>query len=127
MSTAVRDVLQHPLFGTGIGFQNGPLFGETSHKIVTDGFWWAIMLEGGIIGLALVLVLFFVMARALWNAYKQNGHDWSLIGALTLATLFVTGFVNSALANQNTSVAVYLLLGLCLATSNFTPERPTST
>jgi hypothetical protein len=119
ISSAVRDVMKHPLFGTGIGYQNAPLFGDSAaHKVITDGFWWAVMLEGGVLGLVLVLALFVILGRALWRLFLLTDSGWAVTGLLTLAVTGIAGFINSSLDNQSANLAIYLLLGICIAASN---------
>ena len=125
MFAAILEVRSSPLVGIGLGFQIAPSFGDASRKIVYDGFWWALLLEGGIVGLLLVWTFLASLSRVLvLELRKDRGGSLPLSRQLetwglgTIAIAVIGNITNSSLNNQVVNLVFFLLLGTVLASIN---------
>jgi hypothetical protein len=118
IQAALRGLKAHPLLGTGIGFQNAPVSDQTaSKKVITDGFAWAVLLEGGVPGGLLAFGALAALALLLFRGLKLD-YVWALSGLVALAIALANSLINSTLDNQTTNIGFFLFAGLCLAALN---------
>ncbi|HCG02573.1 MAG TPA: hypothetical protein DEV93_18770 [Chloroflexi bacterium] len=125
ISTAAQDMLASPLVGTGIGFQNAPSFDRsTNEKVITDGFWWSVGLEGGFIGLALLLGWLAAVGSVFLRVVKvKEARAWAMPSLVVIGLMMFSGLVNSAIDNQSISALLYLCLGTGMAGCAFAVGR----
>ena len=123
--SALNKLSSSPMIGTGLGFQTAPDFGNASHKIITDGFWWAVLLEGGIIGIILVFGLLGLVSWIFYTALRNNGGQNSAFvcqlakwGIAIIGIAILGNFSNSSLNNQVLNITFYLMIGIVLASIN---------
>jgi len=122
---ALGELRSSPLIGTGLGFQTAPAFGDSSKKIIGDGFWWAILLEGGILGFLLVFGFLGLIGRTFLIALKNKNSQRSIFvqqliewGIVFVGIAVLGNFINSSLNNLSLNIAFYLMIGIVLATIN---------
>ena len=122
---ALSELHSSPIIGTGLGFQTAPAFGNASHKIIADGFWWAVLLEGGIIGFILLFGLLGFVSWVFFTALRNNGSQNSAFtrqlakcGLAVIGVAVLGNFSNSSLNNQVLNITFYLVIGIVLAGIN---------
>lgn len=124
IQTAIEHFYMSPIIGSGVGYQLAPDFGDSSRKIITDGFWWAILMEAGLIA---IIMSFSILAGIVKLINKQrkrlnpNNHlskfhqRWGLI----VIFIGVSGnFINSSLNNQLMNILFYLIIGTVISEIN---------
>ena len=109
---AINAIKQNWLFGTMMGVSN---------EIITDGSFWAYIIEWGIPVFVVYCVLIcMLLIRALKNLKRKD--RWAMainIGYVGMnAYFFVFSFINSAYASRSILVFVWLIAGMMLVTSN---------
>lgn len=109
---AINAIKQNWLFGTMMGVSN---------EIITDGSFWAYIIEWGIPVFVVYCVLIcMLLIRALTNLKRKD--RWAMainIGYVGMnAYFFVFSFINSAYASRSILVFVWLIAGMMLVTSN---------
>ena len=99
---ALATIIENPLFGVGswgryegfgIGWQE--LAGEGAYETVHNGFL-QIALKSGVIGLALICILFFVHSRACMNLIRQSS-GWYRCAQLAAFGAFISMMPNFAI------------------------------
>jgi len=124
ISEALSELNSSPLIGTGLGFQTAPVFGDASRKIISDGFWWALLLEGGIIGIFLLFTLIIIFCLIFFEALRRkNGcskysRQLAKWGITFIGIAFLGNISNSSLNNQILNIIFYLMIGTVLAAIN---------
>lgn len=123
---AIDSFLASPLTGAGVGFQLAPDFGDNSKKLITDGYWWAILIEAGMVAIALtftILSKIFGIINRYANMMKPDRIESSNFANWGLAVIFIGvsgNFVNSSLNNQIMNILFFLIIGLVLSEINIT-------
>jgi len=125
MNNAFEQIRSSPLIGTGLGFQIAPAFGDASRKVVSDGFWWAVLLEGGIVGLVLLFgflgltcLLFGFVSLSSAKKIPAFTRQLSKWGIAFIGVAVLGNFSNSSLNNQAINVVFYLMIGIVMAAVN---------
>jgi O-antigen ligase len=113
----------HPLAGTGMGSE-GDFVGSTD-MIITDGAWWALLLEFGV---PLTILIGFMLLITLIPVSKYVLRADSKKRALAIATLsfhayiLPANFINSALLGHISFGLYWVVLGLSFAAANNGPN-----
>jgi len=125
IQNAESAIMAHPLIGTGIGSQGD--FVGPQNAIITDGAWWALVLEFGVpLSLLVVASLCIVLTPLTKYVLRQSSGNRALaIATLSFhAYLFPANFINSAILGHVSFGLYWALLGLSLAGIPVTLQRP---
>jgi hypothetical protein len=115
VSDALRNLNNNPLTGTGLGFEHG--FASAS-KIDTDGFWWSLMLEGGLPGFLLTILVYLTGLVFFVRGMRSRVEaivPWARCGAIGTVMLLGSAWIDSWIANQAIEVGFNIALGICIA------------
>ncbi|MHC2990789.1 hypothetical protein OB13_04035, partial [Pontibacter sp. HJ8] len=108
---------KHYIAGAGVGSQGAS--GDPAKKIITDGYWFQLLLENGIL-LGLLYFAFYVSCFlfALLSFYKT---DNLLLRQLCMAFIafstyfYAASFLNSGFAGRTNFVIYWVIFGLLVA------------
>ncbi|WP_125185177.1 hypothetical protein [Botryobacter ruber] len=114
---SIKYLQKKPLVGAGVGTQ-GPS-GNDEKKIITDGFWFQLFLENGML-LGSLYLLFYIscVIFAFRTFYKTTNLPLKQICMSFVAIsayFYSANFINSALAGRVNFVLYWLFFGLLLA------------
>ena len=112
------DMIEDAMNVIGENWFIGALYGQ-SNTVVTDGSFWAYLLEMGIpVFIVYVVFLLTMFAIALKNCRNKNKIACTVsIGYLGMnAYLLMASFINSAYSARSVLVFVWLIAGIVLAT-----------
>lgn len=116
INAAVSYLNQHPLAGAGIGSQ-GPSGGV--NKIITDGYWFHLYLENGIILGTLYLFFYlscFTFAFREFNRTHSVFQKQLCMAFICSSTYFgAASFLNSAFAGRTNFIIYWVLFGLLVS------------
>jgi hypothetical protein len=118
-----------PVVGSGVGYQLAPDFGDSSNKIITDGFWWAILMEAGITSIILSFLFLWGIVRVLYRYEKKLDKKLGMESVisnygLAIIVIGVAGnFVNSSLNNQVMHILFYMILGIIISKINIGAKK----
>jgi hypothetical protein len=124
IQTAIEHFYTSPIIGSGVGYQLSPDFGDSSKKIITDGFWWAILMEAGLIAIALSFSLLAEIVKVLNKRVKLMTKDHNLTvlhyrwGLIVIFIGISGNFINSSLNNQLMNILFYLIIGTIISEIN---------
>jgi hypothetical protein len=128
-------ILANPasLLGSGLGTQGAAVgrSGVTSRLVITDNYYGSILLQVGVMPLAIYLLLLACLARLFHRRLRDlsSGADRALNAAmLMLIVMMVMGAaLSSALESRTISVVVWTMFGIAIGTANNGSEKPTLT
>lgn len=108
----------HPVFGVGLGTQS--VFSENarSSRIITDGFYYSNLVEGGLfLGVPLVCFLGSAAFGAIRSVKPLRGEGWIAAGLVGyMATqLLLAGFYNTGFFGKVPQVAFWVTFGAMIA------------
>jgi O-antigen ligase len=106
------DFLESPLVGHGYDYSSGSRYGPTGQSVHSD--YLGKLVDGGALGLAVLLAVLATVARLGWRASRRGGAD-SALGEgtlLLLAVLATSMLVNAPLATPIPSALLWLALGV---------------
>lgn len=117
IEASVDFLKEHYITGAGVGSQGSS--GDPSKKIITDGYWFQLMLENGLV-LGLLYLIFYISCTffAFRTFYKT---DNSLLQQLCIAFVafslyfYAASFLNSGLAGRSNFITFWIIFGLLLA------------
>lgn len=116
LNIALKEISENPFFGQGVGVFLGP---TADGRYFADGMWWALALDGGLIGVFLyflfllsITVAFLIKRGSLKHRYEKSRVDQMLI---IIGIIVIGGFMNSAMNNIVLSTFVYMLMSGYLA------------
>jgi hypothetical protein len=116
---AVESFNRHPVFGIGLGTQSQYSENATSSVVITDGFHYSTLVEGGLfLFVPTMLFLFAVILRAI-RAYHCFPSSAKYI-PLAIATYFfsqvaVAGFINTGFYGKIANLIGWIVFGAMVA------------
>lgn len=118
IKNAIDTIKENPLFGVGIGSQGPSSAIGGTHEIITDGFWFELLLELGIIPFLLYLLfLFYVYVISFRIFLKSNSQTLKSLSLsfIAISTFFyIASFINSAFIGKVNFISYWLLFGIIL-------------
>lgn len=121
LSKAATMFLEKP-FGYGLGsagpasqIQGGGIwFSESPTDFLPENWYLQILIEQGIIGLALFLMTLFVVGRALWQKMMTEKDTYSIALFSAFAAILFMGCFTHVFEEAATSYVLFFLIGLHL-------------
>ncbi len=117
IKNAVLYLKEHPIAGAGVGSQGAS--GDPSKKIITDGYWFQVMLENGVpLGLLYVLFHFICPLFALTSFYRTEDlllKKLCMAFVAVSAYFFAASFLNSGFAGRANYISYWLIFGTLIA------------
>lgn len=109
----------NPLVGTGIGTQSFDSANAQSQQVITDGFWLATIVEGGLVLLVPTVMLFAALLVRLVAASRQVDSNTRYLPLAVLAYLvsqvLAAGFFNTGFYGKTPNVIFWITFGLAAA------------
>ncbi|MHA6247678.1 O-antigen ligase family protein [Pontibacter sp. CAU 1760] len=114
---AVAYLTQHPWLGSGIGSQ-GPS-GNPATKIITDGYWFQLYLENGIVAGSLFVLFYLscvlIAVRIFYIAKGVFLKQLSMAFIAFSVYFYAASFLNSAYTGKTNFILYWLLFGSVVA------------
>lgn len=115
ISTAVELAADNFLFGIGLGTQGQS--GYSGLKVITDGFWWQLVLETGFVGALLyLLIVLYIFIRIYKSRFQLAAPErYILVAPMVLLIYFHTAsFINSSILGRFNFFSLWLLCAIGL-------------
>lgn len=107
----------HYMAGSGIGSQGAS--GAPENKIITDGYWFQLFLENGLLLGSLYVIFYSVCLIYSIRVYYRTQSMWHKQICMTFILIsmyfFCASFLNSAFAGRTNFIIYWLLLGVLVS------------
>lgn len=101
---SINTIMDNPIFGVPIGVYVG------ENTIITDGVWFANLINYGIVIFIIYLFIWFYMLKKSYNLSIKQKYFGLLFPFFFVIT--ITNFLNSGMNAKQTYVFIWMLLGL---------------